>query len=80
MKAAFEDSGVIYMIADWTNYDPDIADFIEGHGRSGIPLYLVYPPVKGAEPMILPQILTRSTVLEALEVVTGEKPTVAGNY
>ena len=77
MKAAFADFGVTYMIADWTNYDPAIADFIEGHGRSGIPLYLVYPPEKGAEPMILPQILTRSTVLEALEVVSGKKRTVA---
>ena len=80
MKAAFADFGVIYMIADWTNYDPDIADFIEGHGRSGIPLYLVYPPVKGAEPRILPQILTRSTVLEALEVVSVKKRAIAGNY
>jgi len=79
MKAAFEDFGVTYMIADWTNYDPDIADFIEGHGRSGIPLYLVYPPVTGAEPILLPQILTRSTVLEALEMVSGKKRAIASN-
>ena len=30
--------------------------------------------------MILPQILTRSTVLEALEVVSGKKRAIAGNY
>ncbi|MEP6388298.1 MAG: protein-disulfide reductase DsbD [Halioglobus sp.] len=80
MKAAFSDFGVVYMIADWTNYDPDIADFIEGHGRSGIPLYLVYPPTVGAEPLILPQILTRSTVVEALELVSEKKRDIAGIY
>ena len=25
MKAAFADHGVVYMVADWTNYDADIA-------------------------------------------------------
>jgi hypothetical protein len=30
------------MVADWTDYDPGIADFVASHGRSGIPLYVLY--------------------------------------
>ncbi|TDG11579.1 protein-disulfide reductase DsbD [Seongchinamella unica] len=71
MTAAFEDHGVVYMVADWTNYDPDIARFISSHGRTGIPLYLMYPADPGAEPLLLPQILTRDTVFQALRAVTG---------
>ncbi len=32
MTAAFAEHGVVYMVADWTNYDPEIADFIAQHG------------------------------------------------
>ena len=65
VQQAFRDSGVAYMVADWTDYDPQIADFVASHGRSGIPLYVLY---RGdAEPRVLPQILRRGTVIEALE-------------
>ena len=79
MTAAFAEHGVVYMVADWTNYDEDIANFINSHGRTGIPLYLMYPADPSAEPLLLPQILTRDTVLEALAVVSAKKPQVAGN-
>jgi thiol:disulfide interchange protein len=77
MNAAFARHGVTYMVADWTNYDPQIARFIESHGRTGIPLYLMYPADPGARPLLLPQILTRATVLQALEAVSSMKPQVA---
>lgn len=66
MIAAFADSGVTYMVADWTNYDADIGTFVKSHGRNGIPLYVMYPAGSGSTPVILPQLLTKSTVLEAL--------------
>ena len=80
MTAAFSDHGVVYMVADWTNYDADIAAFIEQYGRTGIPLYLMYPADTALEPLILPQILTRNTVLEALRAVSTKKPEVAGTF
>ncbi len=65
VQQAFRDSGVTYMVADWTDYDPQIADFVASHGRSGIPLYVLY---RGdAAPRVLPQLLRRSTVIDALE-------------
>ncbi|EED30609.1 thiol:disulfide interchange protein DsbD [gamma proteobacterium NOR5-3] len=67
VQEAFRDAGVTYMIADWTDYDPIIADFVASHGRSGIPLYVLY---HGAQaPTVLPQLLRTQTVLSALERV-----------
>lgn len=77
MQAAFAEHGVIYMVADWTNYDADIARFISAHGRTGIPLYLMYPADPTLAPIILPQILTDAAVLEALQAVSVKKTEVA---
>ncbi len=63
---AFADSGVTYMVADWTNYNDDIGAFVKSHGRNGIPLYVMYPAGEGSAPILLPQLLTQSRVLAAL--------------
>ena len=63
---AFASSGVVYMVADWTNYDAGIAAFLKRHGRTGIPLYLLYPADPDAPPQVLPQILTAELVLREL--------------
>jgi thiol:disulfide interchange protein len=65
-EQAFIDAEIPYMIADWTDYDADIGRFVQSHGRSGIPLYVMYPR-GGGEPVILPQLLTRDIVLTAIE-------------
>ncbi|WP_029014153.1 protein-disulfide reductase DsbD family protein [Niveispirillum irakense] len=68
VKAAMQDKGITYLKGDWTNRDANIARILESHGRSGVPLYLLYVPGK-AEPEILPQLLTEGTVLDALSAV-----------
>jgi thiol:disulfide interchange protein DsbD len=80
MTAAFDEHGVVYMVADWTNYNPEIARFLEKHGRTGIPLYLVYPADSSSAPLVLPQLLTRETVLQALRTVSTKKTEVAGTF
>lgn len=62
---AFADRGVALVEADWTRRDPEITAFLASFGRSGVPLYLVFPP-GGGPPRILPQVLTPSIVLNAL--------------
>jgi thiol:disulfide interchange protein DsbD len=79
MTAAFAAHGVTYMVADWTNYDADIAAFLRRHNRNGIPLYLMYPADPTREPLLLPQILTRNVVMDALRAVSPQKPEVAVN-
>ena len=56
--------GVQYIKGDWTNSDPQITQYLAQFGRNGVPLYVVYHPSR--EPVVLPQILTPETVLEAL--------------
>ena len=70
MSRAFEAAGVTYMVADWTNYDPEIGVFVREHGRNGIPLYVMYPGNLQAAPTILPQLLTANIVTEALASVS----------
>jgi thiol:disulfide interchange protein DsbD len=61
---AFADANVAYLVGDWTNKDPAIAAALAEHGRAGVPLYLYYPPT--GEPVVLPQLLTQSLVLETI--------------
>jgi len=71
IRDAFAAGGVRYLVADWTNRDPVIADFLARQGRSGIPLYLLYPGRPGAAPVVLPQLLRKGVVLEALEALSS---------
>ncbi|MFD1280066.1 thioredoxin family protein, partial [Methylobacterium goesingense] len=59
--------GITYLKGDWTNQNPEITRLLERHGRSGVPLYLLY--AGSGEPAVLPQILTPSLVMEALQAV-----------
>ncbi len=61
---AFGKSGVVYLKGDWTDRDAVIEQALAEHGRAGVPLYLMYP-ASGAEPEVLPQILTEGAVVDA---------------
>jgi thiol:disulfide interchange protein/DsbC/DsbD-like thiol-disulfide interchange protein len=60
-------TAVVAMKADWTRSDPRITEALSGFGRSGVPLYVVYPSDPAREPIVLPQILTPGLVREAIE-------------
>jgi thiol:disulfide interchange protein len=80
MTARFAAANIVYMVADWTNYDPEIAAFIAEHGRSGIPLYLMYPAQSDLPPIILPQILSDNVVIAAIETVVAKNRGIARNF
>lgn len=65
VKKALADNKVVYLKADWTNRDPAIAQTLASFGRSGVPLY-VYYGANGAEPVVLPQLLTAGLVTQAI--------------
>ncbi|HUE65784.1 MAG TPA: protein-disulfide reductase DsbD domain-containing protein [Rhizomicrobium sp.] len=65
VKSAFAGKNVAYLVADWTNQNPEITQLLKDNGRSGVPLYLYYAP-HADTPVILPQILTESGVLTAI--------------
>ncbi len=66
VKETFRDQNVLTLKADWTNKDPQITAELAKWNRSAVPFNLIYKPGQ-AEPTILPELLTPSTVLEALE-------------
>jgi thiol:disulfide interchange protein DsbD len=71
---AFARKGVVYLKADWTRRSAEIASVLQSFGRSGVPLYVVYPSRAGRavapEPLVLPQILTEGTIIEAIDKET----------
>jgi thiol:disulfide interchange protein DsbD len=66
VAAALERANAVYLVGDWTRRDDAITAELQRHGRSGVPLYLVYAPGTAA-PRILPQLLTEGVVIEALK-------------
>jgi thiol:disulfide interchange protein DsbD len=64
VRAAFARKNVALVRADWTRRDPDITRALSALGRTGVPVYVLYPP--GRAPVLLPEVLQQQTVLEAL--------------
>ncbi|MFL6516327.1 MAG: protein-disulfide reductase DsbD family protein [Chthoniobacterales bacterium] len=69
IRDAFRQHGVTKLKADWTNGDPVITKILQQFGRVGVPFYVLYPG-NSAEPVVLPELLTKDLVLEKLEGVS----------
>jgi thiol:disulfide interchange protein/DsbC/DsbD-like thiol-disulfide interchange protein len=66
VREAFQRHGIVKLKADWTNGDPAITKLLQQFGRPGVPLYILYPG-KNEAPIVFPELLTKSMVLEKLE-------------
>jgi thiol:disulfide interchange protein DsbD len=64
VRRAFAESDTAELVADWTNRDAAIAAELERYGRSGVPLYLLFPPE--GEAIVLNEILTERHLIDAL--------------
>ena len=69
VREEFQRRGIVKLKADWTNGDPIITKLLQQFGRPGVPLYVLYPG-KAAEPIVFPELLTKSIVLEKLEIIS----------
>ncbi len=65
VQRAFGTANVALLRADWTSRDSMITNALASFGRSGVPLYVLYPAGNGA-PAILPAVLTPGTVVDAV--------------
>jgi thiol:disulfide interchange protein DsbD len=65
VRDAFATKRIALLVADWTSRDPEVTALLQKHARSGVPLYLYYPS-GAADAVVLPQILTPDSVLEAI--------------
>jgi thiol:disulfide interchange protein len=66
VEHALESHHFVLIRADWTQYDPAITAQLKAVNRSGVPTYVVYAADPGAKPDVLPELLTRSLVLDAI--------------
>lgn len=65
VKKLFKDTDTIFLTADWTNKNSNIAKELRVHGRAGVPLYLVYNDTS-ITPLILPQTLSYKIIKNAI--------------
>jgi thiol:disulfide interchange protein len=81
-KAVLQDRGVeqelvrphyVLLRADWTRYDPEITSELSRVGRSGVPTYVIISGPSERATHVLPELLTRSVVLDAIRQ-TGTQP------
>jgi len=68
VREAFQRHSIIKLKADWTNGDPAITKLLQQFGRPGVPLYVLYP-AKNEQPIVFPELLTKSMILDKLETV-----------
>ena len=67
LMRSYVKKNIKYIEADWTRKDSIIAKKLEEFGRTGVPLYLLYP--SEGEPIILPEILTEDTLINYLSEI-----------
>lgn len=65
--ARFKKLNVALLLADWTEHNTEITLALERYGRNGVPVYVLYSENPQTAPVILPEILTPTIVLDALE-------------
>ena len=67
----FDELNIVRMKADWTLKDPVITTTLAEFGRNGVPLYVFYP--KSGNPVVLPEVLTPSMLIAAVDASSGEQ-------
>ena len=68
---AFARGNVALLRADWTSRDDEITQVLASFGRSGVPLYVLYPSDKRGGAAILPAVLTPGIVVDAVTKATS---------
>lgn len=66
VEQAFDRQNVATLKGDWTNRDPEISALLDEYQRSGVPLYLWFPPNHQGKGQILPQLLRKETLLQVM--------------
>jgi thiol:disulfide interchange protein len=67
---AMDKANMAFLVADFTNKDPVIAEELQRRGRPGVPMYLMFAP-GNSEPKILPQTLTPALMQREIAAVSS---------
>lgn len=69
----FKSLDVVTMKADWTKQNPEISALLQKFGRSGVPLYVIFPGNDPEHPIVLPEVITQSLILDKLDLAGKSK-------
>ncbi|MBE6443344.1 MAG: hypothetical protein E7020_01595 [Alphaproteobacteria bacterium] len=67
MKDAFENYKVHLVEVDWTNYQPQVLDFMQEYGRRGLPFYILFSPTF-PDGIVLPEMLNTDDLYRFIEM------------
>jgi thiol:disulfide interchange protein DsbD len=67
VKQKLKEINAVALLGDYTHLPPAITEELEHFKRAGVPLVLVYPKDAAKSPIVLPELLSPSIVLDALE-------------
>jgi thiol:disulfide interchange protein len=67
VRDKFIELDVALVKADWTRPNKQIKALLNSFGRSGVPLYVIYPKGHPEHPLVLPEIITVNLVLAKLD-------------
>lgn len=73
----FRALNVVALKADWTSQNPEISKLMQKFGRSGVPLYVIFPGGDPRHPIVLPEVITPGIVMDKLDQAStqaGTKP------
>ena len=66
----FAKNDFILIKGDWTSRSEDISSYLNGLGRSGVPVYVfLLPPL--CEPVLLPELLTETILTDTYYKLKG---------
>ncbi len=68
VEKALTGNNYILIKADWTAYDANITAALASVNRSGVPTYVIYPAGANSTADVLPELLTKSAVLAAIQL------------
>ncbi len=77
--AKFHELNIQMLRADWTSRDEAIAKALAKYGRNSIPLYVLYGGHGANDFVLLPEVLTPGTVLDALKKINPLQTTMRSN-
>jgi thiol:disulfide interchange protein DsbD len=67
VRDLLKEKNVILIRADWTSKNPTITQALQGFGRNGVPLNVLYANGSRKNPIIFPNIMTAATVVQELK-------------
>jgi thiol:disulfide interchange protein DsbD len=72
VKRVAKQKGIVFLKADWTNYDPEITKELSRLGESAIPVNVLYVPGQDS-PFVFGKLLTPGTLLEQFNKLPDAK-------